>query len=58
MTLAGHLLRALGLGRVTVEVMFHPPTTLAEQGSRKELALHCHATVADGLSRMLAGRQA
>lgn len=58
MTLAGHLLRALGLGRVTVEVMFHPPTTLTGQGSRKELALHCHTVVTHGLTRMLAGRQA
>jgi len=58
MTLAGHLLSALGLGRVTIEVMFHPPTTLAERGSRKDLAQHCHAAVAGGVTGMLAGRVA
>ncbi|MFD2235238.1 lysophospholipid acyltransferase family protein [Phaeospirillum tilakii] len=56
MTLAGHLFRALGLGRVTIEVMFHPPTTLAAFPSRKDLASHCHAQVAGGVATLLAGR--
>ena len=56
MTLAGHLVGALGMGRVTVEVEFHAPVTLAEFGSRKGLANHCHAVVAHGVTRMLAGR--
>jgi len=56
MTLAGHLIGALGLGRVAVEVEFHPPVTLAEHGSRKGLALHCHKVVAAGMTRLLAGR--
>jgi len=56
MTLAGHLLHALGLGRVTIEVMFHPPTTLADFPSRKDLAAHCHALVAGGVATLLAGR--
>ncbi|RAU24017.1 1-acyl-sn-glycerol-3-phosphate acyltransferase [Paramagnetospirillum kuznetsovii] len=56
MTLAGHLIAALGIGRVTVEVEFHPPVTLAECGSRKELAIHCNRASANGLTRILAGR--
>lgn len=56
MTLAGHLIGALGLGRITVEIQFHPPVTLEECGSRKELAIHCHKAVAHGVTRMLAGR--
>ncbi|CAA7621139.1 1-acyl-sn-glycerol-3-phosphate acyltransferase [Magnetospirillum sp. SS-4] len=57
MTLAGHLIGALGMGRITVEVEFHPPVTLAEFGSRKQLALHCHKVVSHGVSRLLAGRE-
>ena len=56
MTLAAHLIGALGLGRITVEVEFHRPVTLAEFGSRKELANHCHHVVAHGVTRLLAGR--
>lgn len=58
MTLAGHLIGALGMGRVTVEVEFHPPVTVAEFGSRKGLAAHCHKVVSLGLTRLLAGRPA
>jgi len=56
MTLAGHLLGALGLGRVTIEVTFHPPTSLASFPSRKELTVHCHDLVANGVATLLAGR--
>ena len=34
---------ALGLGRVTVVVEFHPPVTIDEFGTRKALAEHCYA---------------
>lgn len=57
MTLAGHLIGALGMGRITVEVEFHPPVTMAEFGSRKQLALHCHKVVSNGVARLLAGRE-
>ncbi|MBI3444141.1 MAG: 1-acyl-sn-glycerol-3-phosphate acyltransferase [Magnetospirillum sp.] len=57
MTLAGHLLGALGVGRITVEVEFHRPVTVAEFGSRKALASHCHKQVSHGLTRLLAGRR-
>jgi 1-acyl-sn-glycerol-3-phosphate acyltransferase len=58
MTLAGHLIGALGMGRITVEVEFHPPVSVAEFGSRKGLATHCHKVISHGLTRMLAGRPA
>lgn len=56
MTLPRHLTGALGLGHITVEVEFHRPVTLAEFGSRKGLAHHCHHVVAHGVTRLLAGR--
>ena len=56
MAFAPHAWRCLGLGRLGVEVIFHPPLSLAEAGSRKALAARCQAAVADGLARALAGR--
>lgn len=57
MTLAGHLLAALGLGRVTVEITYHDPVTIVDFPNRKALANHCHDVVSHGLSRLLSGRQ-
>jgi lyso-ornithine lipid O-acyltransferase len=56
MTLAPHLWTMLGLGTVDVGVTFHPPVTLAQFGSRKALAEHCHRVIAAGMSSALAGR--
>lgn len=56
MTLAGHLFAALGLGEVTVEVIFHPVTSLAEFPDRKALSSHCHDVVGHGVAAALAGR--
>jgi 1-acyl-sn-glycerol-3-phosphate acyltransferase len=56
MTLAPHLWRVLGLGTVEAVVEFHPPTTLAECGSRKALARYCEERVAAGLAAALSGR--
>jgi 1-acyl-sn-glycerol-3-phosphate acyltransferase len=56
MTLAGHLPAALGLGRPTIEVIFHPPVTIADFPNRKALANHCHDVVSHGLVQALAGR--
>jgi 1-acyl-sn-glycerol-3-phosphate acyltransferase len=56
MTLAGHLFGALGLGKLTVEVVFHPVVTIAEFGDRKALANHCHDVVSHGVVEALAGR--
>lgn len=56
MVLAPHLWAALGLGIVRVEVEFHPPTTVAELGSRKAVAAYCHRVIAEGCAAALAGR--
>jgi 1-acyl-sn-glycerol-3-phosphate acyltransferase len=56
MTLAGHLLEALGLGRVTVEVIYHPAVTIRDFKDRKALANHCHDVVNHGVVTALAGR--
>ncbi|UUX52127.1 1-acyl-sn-glycerol-3-phosphate acyltransferase [Nisaea acidiphila] len=56
MDLVPHLLDALALGRVDVEVEFHPPLDPAEFGNRKELAAHCERAVSRGVSRALSGR--
>lgn len=56
MDLAPHLWEVVALGRVTVVVEFHAPTSLAEAGSRKSLATLCRDRVAAGVSRANAGR--
>lgn len=56
MTLAGHLPAALGLGRVTIEVTFHPTVTIADFPDRKALANHCHDVISHGVVTALAGR--
>jgi 1-acyl-sn-glycerol-3-phosphate acyltransferase len=55
MDLAPHLWQFLALGRVTVEVVVHPPMTLAQAGSRKDLARKCEAVVARGHQAALTG---
>ena len=56
MTLAGHLLAALGLGEVEIEVILHPPVSLADFGNRKALSNHCYDVVNQGVVKALAGR--
>jgi 1-acyl-sn-glycerol-3-phosphate acyltransferase len=56
MTLGSHLWTMLGLGTVDVGVTFHPPVTLAEFGTRKALAEHCHRVISAGMASALAGR--
>ncbi|MEQ9490159.1 MAG: lysophospholipid acyltransferase family protein [Alphaproteobacteria bacterium] len=56
MELAPHLWRALGLGQIGVDVVFHEPVRLKDYGSRKALARHCEAMVSKGLSDSLRGR--
>jgi 1-acyl-sn-glycerol-3-phosphate acyltransferase len=58
MALAPHLWTVVGLGTVEVVVEFHPPTTLAERGSRKMLAQYCRDRVAAGVADALSGRRA
>lgn len=56
MTLGSHLWTMLGLGTVDVAVIFHEPVTLAQFGSRKALAEHCHRVISAGMAAALAGR--
>jgi len=56
MDLAPHLWTVLGLGRLTVTLIFHPPLTIADVGSRKALAAACQAVIARGLEAANTGR--
>lgn len=56
MELAPHLWFALGLGRITAVLHFHPPVTLAALGSRKALAGHCQQTIGAALEAANLGR--
>ncbi len=56
MELAPHLWFFLGLGTTRVEVTFHPVVSLAQFGSRKALADHCHAVVSRGVVASNIGR--
>lgn len=56
MQVTPHLWTMLGLGTLTVRVIFHPPVTLDQFASRKELTVHCYKVIAAGLAAALAGR--
>lgn len=56
MGLLPHLWGMIGLGTVEVVVQFHPPTRLADCGSRKALASYCYARIAGGMAGALSGR--
>jgi len=56
MDLAPHLWHVVGLGQLTIEIRFHPSTTLAEQGSRKALARYSEQAVAAGVAAANGGR--
>jgi lyso-ornithine lipid O-acyltransferase len=57
MSMAPHLWTMVGLGAVEIVVEFHPPTTLADCGSRKALARYCQERVAAGLANAVSGRR-
>jgi 1-acyl-sn-glycerol-3-phosphate acyltransferase len=57
MAMGPHLWRLVGLGIVEVVVEFHPPTSLAECGSRKALAAYCETQVVAGVNAALTGRR-
>ena len=57
MSLAPHLWALLGLGTVEVVVEFHPPTALAECGSRKALSRYCRERIAGGVAVALSGHR-
>jgi 1-acyl-sn-glycerol-3-phosphate acyltransferase len=56
MTMGPHLWKALGMGQLTVVMLFHEPVRLKDFGSRKALAEHCREVIARGLAQALAGR--
>jgi 1-acyl-sn-glycerol-3-phosphate acyltransferase len=56
MTLGPHAWNVLGLGTVEIEVEFHPPTTVGEWVSRKELSQFCYDRISNGVGRLLSGR--
>lgn len=55
MDLAPHLWQFLGLGKVTVELVVHPPLTLQQAGSRKDLARVAQAAVVAGHAQSMQG---
>lgn len=56
MQVAPHLWTVIGLGRISVRIIFHPVVTLDQFSSRKDLAVHCYKVIAAGLAAALAGR--
>lgn len=57
MSLVPHLWRHFGLGRVTVEVTFHPALGMSEVRQRKALAQYCRDRIAAGLVASNSGRE-
>jgi CRP-like cAMP-binding protein len=57
MEMGSHLWQITRLGRLTAEVTFHAPVTLAQFTSRKELARYCDGVTRAGFARLLAGRE-
>ena len=56
MELMEHMMRALSLGSVVgVDLVVHPPVTIADFKDRKALTNHCHDVVARGVALSLAG---
>jgi 1-acyl-sn-glycerol-3-phosphate acyltransferase len=58
MDLPDHMWHALGLGHVTVQLVFHAPVTIADFDSRKALARYCETKVAAGVAEAHTGRPA
>lgn len=56
MDMADHIWTLAGLGTITAEITFHPPVTVDQFASRKEMARHCQHKIAVGVAEMLSGR--
>lgn len=56
MELAGHMWEGIGLGNLTIEVIFHAPVTIEQLGGRKQLANYCYERVAEGVASGLTGQ--
>ncbi len=57
MDMGPHVWRVLGIGPVSVAVQFHEPVTIEAFGSRKALAAHCQARIAQSVADAVAGHQ-
>ena len=57
MELAGHMWEGIGLGNLTIEVIFHEPVTIDQLGGRKQLANYCYERVAEGVASGLTGQR-
>ncbi len=55
MAMASHLFDLAGLGRITVDLIFHPPVARETFPSRKALSMHCQDVVARGVATANAG---
>jgi 1-acyl-sn-glycerol-3-phosphate acyltransferase len=53
--LAPHAAGFIGLGRVTADILFHPPIDPTDFPDRKALARHCHQTILTGYRRLMRG---
>uniref|UniRef100_UPI0013DCA1B0 lysophospholipid acyltransferase family protein n=1 Tax=Sandarakinorhabdus rubra TaxID=2672568 RepID=UPI0013DCA1B0 len=53
--LAPHATAFIALGRVTADILFHPPVDPAAFPDRKRLALHCHQMILSGYRRLMRG---
>lgn len=58
MELGGHAMTLLGLGRIVIDIYFHPVVEPRDFAGRKALARHCEHVIARGLARANAGRAA
>jgi len=58
MTLMPHMFQMLGMGRVTVEVIFHDPVIGDRFDTRKGLAEFCRRVIVLGVDSALSGRPA
>jgi 1-acyl-sn-glycerol-3-phosphate acyltransferase len=57
MDMLSHAWRLFSLGRITAELRFHPPVSVADYGSRKALADYCERAVREGLAAANSGRE-
>ncbi|MCX8502088.1 MAG: lysophospholipid acyltransferase family protein [Alphaproteobacteria bacterium] len=56
MTMYRHLFAMAGLGRITVELKFHPVLAASDFKNRKELSQSCFDLIQDGLLKSITGR--
>ena len=51
-----HLMMQLGIGRLGIEIVLHPPVDMSQFASRKEMSEYCERVIKHGFSEALAGR--